>query len=306
MFSVNQSDIDTSSKTSAEAPSPRWVADPASHADYFFIEEFDSEGAGETFLAVMPPTSRKNQPIPHGGLPAYLAHLWTLPLLNKAQEQHCFRKLNYLKYLLVRSQSKPNACVAFHEIQDDSEALRESIVRVRNFLVESNLRLVVSVAKRHGSPMSESFDELVSVGNTTLLRAVDLFDYRRGIRFSTYAYQAIERSIFTLFRRNQRYRKSVSTADEGMLEVCQGDAGESDRVELEADEASRQVTALVAELDDRDRYIVMARFGINRPRSGVAFHVIAKEVQLSTTRTVQLFNRSIEKMRLSLMHRNAS
>jgi len=266
-------------------------------AGYFYLDEFADIGAGETFMAVMPPAKPPSQPSPPRGLPAYLAHLWTIPVLNQDQELHCFRKLNYLKYFLASVDTQSHPCVACREMQDDAEALRESIVRVRNFLVESNLRLVVSIAKRHRSASNESFDELVCVGNESIMRAVDLFDFRRRVRFSTYAYQAVERAIFGLYRSDQRYRSRISTADSGALGLCPGDAGESDRAELRADEVIAQVTEMIEHLDDRGKHIVMARFGINRPEAGLAFHVIAKEIKLSTTRTVQLFNRSIDKMR---------
>ena len=277
------------------------VAQTVTDADYFYLDAFADEGAGETFMAVMPPAKLKKQPIPPRGIPAYMAHLWKLPVLNDVQEHHCFRKLNYLKYLLANSQSKPNACRVCQEMQEDSNALKESIVRTRNFLVESSLRLVVAIAKRHCSPSSEYFDELICVGNAALIRAVDLFDFRRGTRFSTYAFQAVENSIFGTFRREQRYRSYVACAGDRDVESCPGDAGESTRAELEADEAIGQVTKLLGQLDLRDQHIVKARFGINRPEANVAFHVIAKEIQLSTTRTVQLFNRSIAKMRSLLI-----
>ncbi len=70
--------------------------------------------------------------------------------------------------------------------------------RARRRLAESNLRLVVSVAKRYiGRGMN--FLDLVQEGNVGLLKAVEKFDYRRGYKFSTYATwwirQAITRAI---------------------------------------------------------------------------------------------------------------
>ena len=66
-------------------------------------------------------------------------------------------------------------------------------------LVECNLRLVVSIAKRWVGKTSMSFSDLIQEGNMGLIKAVDRFDYRRGFHFSTYGTwwirQAISRAI---------------------------------------------------------------------------------------------------------------
>ena len=84
------------------------------------------------------------------------------------------------------------------EIVKHFEQIREKARQATNHMIKANLRLVVSVAKRHiswGVPLSD----LIQEGNIGLMQAVQKFDHRRGYRFSTYAipwiWQAINRAV---------------------------------------------------------------------------------------------------------------
>ena len=93
----------------------------------------------------------------------------------------------------------------------------------KNQIVQANLRLVVSIAKRHVSA-SDDFFGLVSDGNMSLIRAVEKFDYARGNKFSTYASWAIMKNFARTIPDEFKHRDRFRTSHDEMFDCAAGRA----------------------------------------------------------------------------------
>ncbi|HAW60311.1 MAG TPA: RNA polymerase sigma factor RpoD [Actinobacteria bacterium] len=125
----------------------------------------------------------------------YLKEIGKVPLLTAEQEVELAKKIEAGEAAAKRLEENTN--LTRREIRHLRRIEREG-KNAKRKLVEANLRLVVSIAKRYvGRGML--FLDLIQEGNLGLIRAVEKFDYRKGYKFSTYATwwirQAITRAI---------------------------------------------------------------------------------------------------------------
>ncbi len=124
----------------------------------------------------------------------YLREIGRVPLLNAQMEVQLAKAIERGR-LAVEALADPKGA------RDHRRALREDAVageRARDYMIEANLRLVVSIAKKYAG-RGMSLLDLIEEGNLGLMKAVEKFDHERGFKFSTYATwwirQAISRAI---------------------------------------------------------------------------------------------------------------
>jgi RNA polymerase primary sigma factor len=215
------------------------------------------------------------------------------PLLSREQEAHLFRQMNYLKSLARRLRDRIDPARARPAELDEVERLLTEAVTVRNRIVEANLRLVVSVAKRYVRP-GEDLCERVSDGNVALIRAADWFDYARGNRFSTYATWAIINGM-RCRRREKSDRVRFATGHEEMLRSTADTRTDAHDQEKAHKQRQGKVARLLDRLDDRERRIIAGRYGIGGDEK--TLKEIGKELGISKERVRQLESRAEDKLR---------
>ncbi|WP_432136310.1 MULTISPECIES: RNA polymerase sigma factor [unclassified Streptomyces] len=121
----------------------------------------------------------------------YLKQIGKVPLLNAEQEVELAKRI---EAGLFAEDKLSNADKLAPKLKRELEIIAEDGRRAKNHLLEANLRLVVSLAKRY-TGRGMLFLDLIQEGNLGLIRAVEKFDYTKGYKFSTYATWWIRQAI---------------------------------------------------------------------------------------------------------------
>jgi RNA polymerase primary sigma factor len=126
---------------------------------------------------------------------AYLQRISKVALLNAEEEVELAKRIEAGLYAAERTRRTEDATEELSpQLRRDLRWIIRDGTRAKNHLLEANLRLVVSVAKRYTGHGVLLLD-LIQEGNLGLIRAVEKFDYTKGFKFSTYATWWIRQAI---------------------------------------------------------------------------------------------------------------
>ena len=265
--------------------------------DFMPNDSFSKRNAAKVILTDMPEADKpfRKVKIP-AGLPPYLASLYEVPLLSREQEQHLFRKFNFLKYRASKLRDQLNPSSPKRQLMEEIEENYEQAMAVKNHIVRANLRLVVSIAKRHVTP-AENFFELISDGNMSLIRAVEKFDYARGNKFSTYASWAIMKNFARTIPKEYKQRDRFRTSFDEMFMATEDWRTNPYMQESAKQLRERQIGKIMSSLDDREQKIISARFGLDHSQEPQTLKEVGASLGVTKERIRQIEARALSKLR---------
>jgi len=278
--------------------------------EYIDHESFHNPAVEETILADMPrvdeyEAKRRTMRVPKD-VPPELASCYEYPLLDKEQEQHLFRKMNYLKCKAHQLREQMNqdgedevslapTRVKIGMLEEIEDLLTEAS-NIKELLINANMRLVVNIAKRHAG-QTDNFFELLSDGNMSLIRAVEKFDFGRNFKFSTYASWAIMKNFARTIPDEKHRRERFVTGHDEVFDVAPDNRSDEHEVVATKERASHSVNRLLEYLEPREREIIRMRAGLDDHAKGMTLEEIGQQFGITKERVRQLNARAMKKLR---------
>lgn len=277
-----------------ELRAERIIARPV---DYMYHPQFDQADAETEILGPEPEAPQAARGArPPAGLPPYLQSLYEVPLLTREQEHHLFRKMNYLLHRAKRLRDKVDRQRVKASQLDQIEAYEEQALDIKRRLIRANLRLVVSIAKRHVGSGSNLF-ELISDGNISLMRAVEKFDFGRGFKFSTYASWAIMKNFARTIPAENTRRDRFVTGQDLTFELAPDPRIDEREYEQSHQRMQSAVGKILDRLEERERKIIICRYGLSDQDGPQTLEQVGSRFGVTKERIRQIEARAINKLK---------
>ena len=182
--------------------------------------------------------------------------------------------------------------------------LEEGDKAVRSVLIERNLRLVVYIARKFDNTGID-IEDLVSIGTIGLIKAVNTFDVSKNIKLATYASRCIENEILMYLRKNNKKRSEISFDEPLNIDWDGNELKLSDVLGTDIDliykyieeEVDKELLLEAMEnLSERERKIMILRFGLKEGEEGLTQKNVAKKLGISQSYISRLEKRIVQKL----------
>ncbi|MBO3286291.1 RNA polymerase sporulation sigma factor SigK [Paenibacillus sp. FSL M8-0228] len=174
----------------------------------------------------------------------------------------------------------------------------------RNTLIEHNLRLVAHIVKKFDNT-GEDLEDLISIGTIGLIKAIESFQTGKGTKLATFAARCIENEILMHLRSLKKTRKDVSLHDpigtdkEGneitLIDILGTEADDIvDKVQLKIEKS--KIYRNLDILDEREKEVVIGRFGLEAGGEERTQREIARELGISRSYVSRIEKRALMKL----------
>ena len=219
---------------------------------------------------------------------------------------------NLLSFLLLPLLGSINSN-SFPEILSDDEEnhflelWKNKDFSARNTLIEHNLRLVAHIVKKYENSNVDK-DDLLSIGTFGLIKAVDTFNFKQGVRLATYAGRCIENEILMHLRSNKKYKDTSSLyapigedKEGNEIKLCDiiEDPSPSITDKIIMEERNKTLQDALSTLNDRELDIISRRFGLSDHFIETQKE-IAKSLKISRSYVSRIEKRALTKLYLFL------
>ena len=186
--------------------------------------------------------------------------------------------------------------------------LEQGDSQARNLLIEHNLRLVAYIARRFENT-GIHIEDLISIGTIGLIKAVGTYQPAKAIKLATYASRCIENEILMYLRKSSSQRNEVSLdeplntdwdGNELLLSDVLGTDADTVMRPIEADVDRQLLGAAIEKLSDREREIIVLRFGLNGRREQTQKEV-ADRLGISQSYISRLEKRIINRLKREIL-----
>jgi len=219
-------------------------------------------------------------------------------LMKAGEERIMFLRFNFSKRKLSRLQKLIKKSGLTRKRAEDVIEWHRRFEHFREYLVRTNLALVLAMAKR--TRLGDvDFAEIVSEGNMALIRAVDKFNVDRGFKFSTYACRAILKAFSRTSLKSRRHKSRFPVEFEPDMEKSDWTDRRRDAVEEDCvDELRAIVNRNLADLSQVEETVIRRRFNWEQDQvTPLTLEEVRQIIGVTKERVRQIQNKALAKIR---------